>query len=199
MLTETTHRQPVIRFVTTTRRRVFMLVAANGFVLASLGCIVAGPLMLVHNFTEFTTWILAALVVIGGMMGSTFIGRVAIAAWKTNLGADGATSLIVSPVGLTDRTQIVGPLPMIPWSMVSQYDVVQHHERASLVLWFHDVEAYKRLIEPYRFFGWLLTVDPEDTGTLVHSVNLEYIQASPEEIGRTIQQLTGLSPGVRPT
>src|SRR5690625_2788249 len=129
MFTDVTHREPVSRIATTTRRRVFMLVASIGFVLVSAGSIVAGVLILVHNIIEFTAWVVAVLVVYGGIMGLKFFGPVSVGAWKNNMGADGALSLVLSPAGLTDRTQIVGPLPMIPWSIVSQCEV--NHEPAS--------------------------------------------------------------------
>jgi hypothetical protein len=193
MFTDVTHREPVSRFATTTRRRVFMLLASIGFVLVSAGSIVAGVLILMHNITEFTAWVVAVLVVYGGIMGLKFFGPTSVGAWKNNMGANGAISLILSPAGLTDRTQIVGPLPMIPWSIVSQYEV--NHERASLILRFHDVDDYERLIEPYRFFGWHLTVDPEDTSRLVHTVDLEHIQASEEELMQALHYLTDAYPG----
>jgi len=193
MFTDVSHREPVIRFATTTKRRVFMLLASIGFVLVSASLIVAGVLMLIHNITEFTAWVLVLLVVYAGIMGLKFFGPVSVGAWKNNMGADGAISLILSPAGLTDRTQIVGPLPMIPWSIVSQYEV--NHERASLMLRFHDVEDYERLIEPYRFFGWHLTIDPEDTSRLVHTVDLEHIRVSEDELVQALHYLTGANPG----
>src|SRR5690625_7651554 len=76
MFTDVTHREPVSRFATTTRRRVFMLLASIGFVLVSAGAIVSGMLMLVHNITEFTAWVVAVLVVYGGIMGLKFFGPV---------------------------------------------------------------------------------------------------------------------------
>lgn len=193
MLPDATHRQPIVHVATKKGRRMFLLAGSLGFVVFSTLLILIGlVLLLAESPAQLTPW----FILLVGITGLVFFGAIAIGMIKHHWGAQGNTSLTMSPVGFTDRTQIVGPLPLIPWSIIAQYDIVDFMGQPILVLQIHDVAAFKRIIAPFWILRLSFKANAKLLGAPAHTIALDHLQISHQELLGTIYHLTGRPPGV---
>src|SRR5690606_31189458 len=104
--------QPVVRFATKKGRRTFLYFGSIAFVVCCFGMIVLGLYLIRQDpLAELRAWTILVI----GMIGVPFFGLIAFGIGRNHWGRQGDTSLILTPEGLIDRTQIVGALPVVPW------------------------------------------------------------------------------------
>ena len=184
--------QPVVRFATKRGRRTFLYFGSIAFVVCCFGMIVLGLYLIRQDpLAELRAWIILVI----GMIGVPFFGLIAFGIGRNHWGRQGDTSLILTSEGLIDRTQIVGALPVVPWSLVQGYDLMQFHGQPFLMLHLADVDAYLKLIGSSRIMRWTFKANAKILRTPVHSIALQHVAASHEEILYALAYFTGLAPG----
>lgn len=188
------HREPIIRIATKRGRRIFLLLGSLAFVLCStliggvaLRSIAAG------NTTQIKLWIMLIIAPIGII----FFGIIAIGVLKNHFGAQGKTALIMSPVGFTDQTQIIGPLKMIPWTLIVQYDLVAYRGQQFILLQLRDPQAYLQIVGSSRIMRWAFKANSKIFGVPVHQITVQHLQAEETEVLDAMFHLSGLPPGHR--
>src|SRR5699024_12412079 len=119
-----THLEPIVTFPTKKGRRVFLFVGSVVFVLILLFLSCGGILLVATtDESEFMMWVLLA----GALFGMVFFGAIALGVAKNHLGPPGDMALVLSPIGITDRTQIFGELLLLPRSCIAEYNVQALH------------------------------------------------------------------------
>ena len=175
---------------------MFLLIGSLAFVFFST---LTGGIVLLSivdgNATQIKSWVMLIIAAVGIL----FFGIIAIGVLKNHLGAQGKTALILSPVGITDQTQIVGPLTMIPWTMITQYDLVAYHGQQFILLQLRDPQAYHQIIGSSRIMRWAFKANWKIFGAPVHAITVQHLQAKEADVLSAMFHLTGLPPGHRAT
>lgn len=189
-----THLEPIVTFPTKKGRRVFLFVGSIIFVLVLLFLSCCGILLLAtSDEPEFMMWVLLA----GALFGMVFFAAIAFGVAKNQLGPPGDIALVLSPIGITDRTQIVGELPLIPWSWITQYNVVTFHGQALLMFQLRDAEEFRRLLGTSTLMRWSFAMNSKMFRAPVHLIVLKHLQHHEQDLLETIQHFTGFPPGSR--
>ena len=189
-----THLEPIVTFPTKKGRRVFLFVGSVVFVLVLLFLSCGGILLVATtDEPEFMMWVLLA----GALFGMVFFGTIAFGVAKNHLGPPGDIALVLSPIGITDRTQIVGELPLIPWSWITQYNVVTFHGQALLMFQLRDAEEFRRLLGTSTLMRWSFAMNSKMFRAPVHLIVLKHLQHHEQDLLETIHHFTGFPPGSR--
>jgi len=189
-----THLEPIVTFPTKKGRRVFLFVGSVVFVLILLFLSCGGILLVATtDESEFMMWVLLA----GALFGMVFFGAIALGVAKNHLGPPGDIALVLSPIGITDRTQIVGELPLIPWSWITQYNVVTLHGQPLLMLQLRDAEEFRRLLGRSGLMRWSFAINSKMFRAPVHSIAMQHLQHHEQDVLQAIQHFTGFPPGPR--
>lgn len=184
--------EPVIRIPWRKGRRMFVLFGSGAFVIVSALMLWLSASSLLNDSTSgVRTWI----VCIVGIIGVVFFGAIAVGAIKNYFGRKDTTALALSAAGVTDQTQIVGPLPTMPWSMIEQYNIAEYQRQLFLVLQLRDVEAYQRITELSRTMRTAFKFNTKIFGVPVHAITIKNLQGSPEDIIDALYQVTNVPPG----
>ena len=184
--------EPVIRIPWRKGRRMFVLFGSGAFVIVSALLLWLGASRLLND-SIFSGRILIMCIV--AIIGVVFFGAIAVGSIKNFLGRKDTTALALSAVGVTDQTQIVGPSPTMPWSMIEQYNIAEYQRQLFLVLQLRDVEAYQRIIESSRTMRTAFKFNTRIFDVPVHAITIKNLQGSPEDIIDAVYQITNVPPG----
>lgn len=185
------HPQPVVRFATKKGRRMFLFIGSIVFVLACFFTVWVTAEALTYNAAQVTAWVLLII----GIVGVIFFGAITIGVTRNHLGSQGDLGVLMSPAGLVDRTQITGELPLLPWSIVAQYDIAEYNGQSFLLLQIDDVDAYRHITGSSRIMRWAFKANWKIFGVPVHAITVKHLATSREDLLRAIYQFTGLPPG----
>lgn len=189
-----THREPVVRFKTKMGRRVFLVFGSIGLVLLSAW---VGLVALNSIVNDTASAVIPWLVLIVCVVGIGLFGFIAIMVLIHHLGAKGKIALVMSPVGFTDRTQVSGPLELIPWSVIAEYGIEQYGGQDFLAIYLRDPEAYQQVIGSSRIMRSAFQANSKIFHAPVHLMTLKHLEAENTDILRMIGRFTGLRPGQR--
>ena len=192
MPAETVHVEPVIRIPWRRGHRMFVLLGASAFVVVSFLALWIGGYSLL---TETPLDGRAVIAVVAGLLGFVFFGGIAIGVMKNFFGRQNNTAVILSRSGVTDQTQIIGPLPTMPWSMIAQYDIAEYQRQLFLVLQLRDVERYQQIIGSSRTLRVAFKFNSKIFGVPVHAITLKNLSGRPEDVIGALYAVTNVLPG----
>lgn len=169
-----------------------MLFGSIAFVVASaLAFLLSVGTLLGGSTQNVRAW----FVCLAGIVGVVFFGAIAIGSMKNFFGRKGSTALVLSPAGLTDQTQIIGPLPTMSWSMIDQYNVAEYQRQLFLIFQLRDVETYQRIIGSSRTMRTAFKFNSKSFGVPVHAITLKNLQGTPDDVIHALYQVTSVPPG----
>lgn len=142
--------------------------------------------------TGFMVWFILVL----GLITIMLFGGALLVTAKQRLGSYRGVGLILSKAGITDRTQLVCPLPIVPWQIVESYDIVAMQNQTYLALRISDPAAYEHQVRS-RITRWTFRFNTKIFGYPVHAIALNQLGSNPEELRHTMQLCTRARPGQR--
>ena len=184
--------EPIIRIPWRKGRRMFVLLGSGAFVVASALAFLLGAGTLLGGSTQD---IRAWLVCLVGIVGVVFFGAIATGSMKNYFGHKDTTALALSPAGVTDQTQIIGPLPTMTWSMIEQYNIAEYQRQLFLIFQLRDVETYQRMIGSSRTMRTALKFNSKIFGMPVHAITIKNLQGRPEDVLHALYHVTNVPPG----
>lgn len=184
--------EPVIRIPWQKGRRMLVLFGSGAFVIVSAIMLWMSVSSLLN---DPTTSVRAWLVCIVAIIGLVFFGAIAVGVIKNDFGRKNTAALVLSATGVTDQTQIVGPLPTMPWSMIEQYNIAEYQRQLFLVFQLRDAEMYQQIIGSSRTMRTAFKFNSKIFGVPVHAITIKNLQGSPEEIIGALYQVTNIPPG----
>lgn len=104
------------------------------------------------------------------------------------------TGAIITPSGFVDRTQLAGPLPIIPWEIVTGYETVVRSHTVDVKFRISDVVRYQEIIGSSYFLRLVAIINSKIFGEPVHILPLGNLHAQPHQVISAIHQITGLAP-----
>lgn len=169
------------------------------FILGALAFVVAGAWLswiAIDALRTSTTGIMVWFILVLGLITIMLFGGALLVTAKQRLGSYRGIGLVLSQAGLTDRTQLVSPLPIIHWRLVESYDIVAVQNQTYLALRISDPTAYEHQIRS-RMTRWTFRFNTKIFGYPVHAIALYQLGSTPEELRHTLQLCTRARPGQR--
>lgn len=185
------HAAPVFGIPLRTLRPVFIL-GALAFVLAGAWL----SWIAIDAARNGTAHIMVWLILVLGLVTVVLFGGALYGMFKQRFGKYGGIGVVLSQTGLTDRTQLVSPLPIIHWRLVESYDIVAVQNQTYLALRIADPAAYEHQIRS-RLARWTFRFNTKIFGYPVHAIALNQLGSTPEELRHTMQLCTHARPGQR--